>query len=316
MEYRVLGKTGLKVSVIGMGCRQFGGVVDGRGWTRTNDKESIATIHHAESLGVNLLDTATTYGSGHSEEVMGEALKDRRDRFVVATKVKQPFLESDWDEPRVLQEIVDECEASLRRLRTDYIDVYQMHAHPREDMLAGVMNTMSQLKKDGKVRWIGISTDDTDFIGKLLGLGDLATLQVGYSLANRSEGDALQLARKENLGTLIRSPLAMGVLSGRYFDTAPQLDPEDMRRDHFASEKMVAAFEKLSELRFLTEGGKRTMVQAALRFVIDTEGVTSVIPGTNDRAQLEVNAGTSDAPPLTPDERTRALAIVDASGMR
>ena len=311
MEYRVLGKTGLKVSSVGVGCWQMGGVVGDSGWTGTTDDESIATIHHAESLGVNLLDSAESYGAGHSEEVMGKALKGRRHRFVIATKVR-PFMD-DPGEGKAAQRIVEACEGSLRRLQTDYIDIYQLHAIPDENSMPAVMSTLAQLKREGKIRWFGVSTNDADGIRKLLALGDLATLQVGYSLVDRSGEEALHLAKAENLGTLIRVPLASGALSGKYFNTSPRLDAEDVRRGNWASEKTEPAFRKLSELLFLTEGGRRTMVQAALRFVLDSEGVTSVIPGAKNRNQLEDNAGTMDVAGLTGEERSRAIAIADES---
>lgn len=312
MEYRILGKTGLKVSSVGVGCWQMGGLVGDSGWTGTTDEESIATVHRAEALGVNLLDTAEGYGRGHSEEVLGKALKGRRDRFVIATKVRP--LTDDPDEAKARARITEACEGSLRRLQTDHIDVYQLHAIPHEGTMPAVMDTLASLKRQGKVRWFGISTNDTAAIRKLLALGDLATLQVGYNLLSRSGEEALRLAKTENLGVLIRVPLASGALSGKYFNAAPQLDPKDRRLERFTSDRAAAAFKKLSELLSLTEGGRRTMVQAALRFILDTEGVTAVIPGAKNRKQLEDNAGAMDAPPLTPEERARAIAIADAAG--
>ena len=312
MEYRTLGKTGLEVSPVGVGCAQMGGVVGGNGWTGTTDEESTAILHRAESLGINLLDTAEVYGLGHSEEVMGRALKGRRHRFVIATKASP--LTDDPDEDKARQRIVEACEGSLRRLQTDYIDIYQLHAIPHEDTMPAVMDTLAQLKQEGKVRWLGVSTNDAEAIRKLLKLGDLATLQVGYNLLDRSGEETLQLARAENLGTLIRSPLALGALSGKHFNTVPQLEAEDLRRGNWTPEKAVPALRKLPELLFLTEGDRRTMVQAALRFVLDTEGVTSVIPGAKSRRQLEDSAAVMDVPPLTVEERSRAIAIADEAG--
>ena len=310
MEYRILGKTGLKVTSVGVGCWQMGGLVGDSGWTGTTDEESIATIHRAEELGVNLLDSAEGYGQGHSEEVLGKALKGRRDRFVLATKVRP--ITDEPDEGVARQRIMEACEGSLRRLQTDHIDVYQLHAIPHEATMPAVMDTLADLKKQGKIRWYGISINDTDAIRKLLALGDLATVQVGYNLLSRSGEEALRLAKQENLGALIRIPLSSGALTGKYFGTRPQLDDKDRRLQRFTSDKAVDTFEKLSELRFLTEGGKRTMVQAALRFVLETEGVTAVIPGAKNRQNLEENAGAMDVPPLTEAERARAIAIADS----
>ena len=308
MEYRTLGKTGLEISRVGVGCWQMGGVSGG--WTGTTDEESIATIHRAEGLGINLLDTARTYGEGHSEEVIGEALKDRRDRYVVATKVAP--ITDDPDEEKARQWIAEACEGSLQRLRTDYIDVYQLHIVPHEDTMAAVMDALANLKKEGKIRWFGISTNDLGAIRKLLTLGDLAMVQVGYNLLYRDGEEILRLAASENLGTLIRIPLGSGALSGRYFNTRPELDDEDRRLKRFTSDRAIETFQKLNELLFLTEGDKRTMVQAALRFILDSDGVTSVIPGAKSRVQLEENAGAAEVPPLSEEERTRACAIGDS----
>jgi aryl-alcohol dehydrogenase-like predicted oxidoreductase len=258
---------------------------------------------------VNLLDTAPTYGDGHSEEVIGKALKGRRDRFVLATKARP--ITDDPDEDKARRQILELCEGSLQRLQTDVIDVYQLHAVPHEATMPTVMETLADLKQQGKIRWFGISTNDTDATRKLLALGDLAVVQVGYNLLSRSGEEALRLAREENLGSLIRVPLASGALSGKYFE-AQQLDEEDRRRERFTSDRAVATFKKLSELLFLTGGGRRTMVRAALRFILDTEGVTSAIPGARNRRQLEENVGAMDAPPLTEEERARAIAIADA----
>ena len=157
MEYRILGKTGLKVSSIGMGCWQIGGSPS---WTGISDEESIATIHRAEEIGVNLLDSAEGYGEGHSEEVIGKALRGRRDRFVIATKVRPE--QGDPDEEKARQRILEGCEGSLKRLQTDYIDVYQLHAVPHENTRPIVMETLAELKQQGKIRWFGISSNDTD----------------------------------------------------------------------------------------------------------------------------------------------------------
>lgn len=263
-------------------------------------------------MGINLLDTAEGYGKGHSEEVLGQALRGRRDRFVVATKV---WLTSDDPEPENSRNrILEAVEGSLKRLQSDYIDVYQLHSIPHDNAMPLVMETLDELKQEGRIRWFGISTNDVDAIRKLLALGNLATIQVGYNLLSRSGEEALRLAKEENLGVLIRGPLASGALSGKYNNTVPDLDEQDRRRRWWLSDNSIEKFKKLSELDFLRAEGGRTMVQAALRFILDTEGVTAVIPGTKNRKQLEGNAGTANVPPLTPEERARAIEIADTIG--
>ncbi len=306
MEYRVLGKTGIEVSCVGLGCWPMAGMAGGASWSGIDDDESIATIQHAESLGINLLDTANGYGAGHSERIIGRALRGRRNRYVVATKVApRP---DDPEEP-VQQYIARNCEDSLKRLRTDYIDIYQLHGEPDAADMPAIVEALTRLVESGKIRCFGISTYETDVMGALMALGDLAMAQIGYSLVNPVGQAGLRFAEEKNLGTLIRVPLAQGALTGKYFDSLTRLDREDRRHERFDNPRIRDALTKLSELSFLAEGGKRTMVQAALRFVLDTPGVTSVIPGAKNRAQLEENAGADSVQPLTDVERSRALAI-------
>lgn len=306
MEYRVLGKTGIEVSCVGLGCWPMAGMAGGANWSGIDDEESIATIQHAESLGINLLDTANGYGAGHSERIIGQALKGRRDRYVVATKVAP---RSDDPEESLQQYITRNCEGSLERLRTDYIDIYQLHGEPDEAGMPAIVEALARLVDAGKIRCFGISTYETEVMRALMALGDLSMAQIGYSIVNPVGQPGLQFAEAHNLGTLIRVPLAQGALTGKYYDSLSGLDPQDRRHERFDNPRIRAALKKLSELSFLTERGMRTMVQAALRFVLDTPGVTSVIPGAKNRAQLEENAGADSVPSLTADERQKALVI-------
>ncbi len=326
MEYRVLGKTGLEVSVVGIGGWPLGGLIGGpvgdprnpvvdEGWSGAVDEESVKMIRRAEELGVNLLDTAEIYGDGHSESIIGIATKGRRDRFIISTKVRG-FYADVPDEEHTRRRIVEACEGSLRRLQTDYIDVYLLHKLPHEGAVPAAMETLTQLKKEGKIRWSGVSysaASKPDELRGLLELGEVAAMVVGFNMMNRgAEATTLRLAKEQNIGTMIASPLASGALSGQWFDNPPEFDLSDLRYHGYADRKATAAaFKKLSELRFLTEGGERTMTQAALRFILDTEGVTSVIPGALRPSEIEENAGTSDVPPLTDEERSRAIAIAD-----
>ena len=306
LEYRVLGKTGIEVSCVGLGCYPMSGMAGGAKWTGIDDDESIATIQHAESLGINLLDTANGYGAGHSERIIGRALRDRRDRYVIATKVgPRP---EDPGEP-VQRYITRACEGSLERLQTDYIDIYQLHGDPEEADMPALVEVLTRLVEEGKINCFGISTYETETIRSLMALGNLTMAQIGYSIVNPVGLAGVQLAVEENLGTLIRVPLAQGALTGKYFDSLSQLNHADRRHPRFDNPRIRAALRTLSGLTFLLDGGGRTVVQISLRFVLDTQGVTSVIPGAKNRAQLEENAGAAHIPPLTVDERSRALAI-------
>jgi aryl-alcohol dehydrogenase-like predicted oxidoreductase len=283
------------------------------GWTGIEDRESIALIHRAEELGVNVVDSAEGYGAGHSESIVGEALQGRRDKWVVATKVQpnQGLERETPDLQAARRRIVDACEQSLRRLRMDTIDVYQLHAIPHEWASETVMDALADLKRQGKVRYYGISTNDRAAIERLRGFGPIDALQIGYNLLERSADDLLQWAQRERIGTLIRVPLAKGMLSGKYMgqNAADALPPEDLRYERFRRPESRDAFQKLPRLRFLIEGTGRTMPQAALRFVLQHPGVSSVIAGAKTRAQIEENAAAVDVPPIEGDDLARALDI-------
>ncbi len=321
MHYRTLGQTGLQVSEVGLGAMPFGGMVtqaDGTqfGWSGTDDQELIALVHHSEELGVNLLDTAEAYGDGHGEAVIGEALQGRRDKWIIATKVRpnQGIDVDTPDEAAVRKRITEACEQSLQRLQTDYIDIYQLHAIPYSWAMPIAMGTLAQLRDAGKIRWYGISTNNREAIDQLRAHGSLHVLQIGYNLLERHADALLHWAQAENMGTLIRVPLAKGMLTGKY--SGPQavaMPAGDHRYERFQRPVTVDGLQKLPQLGFL-QTPTRSLVQAALRFVLDHPGVSSVIAGAKTRQQIEENIGASALPALAPDERASAMAIADTIG--
>jgi aryl-alcohol dehydrogenase-like predicted oxidoreductase len=321
MHYRTLGQTGLQVSEVGLGAMPFGGMVtqaDGTqfGWSGTDDQELIALVHRSEACGVNLLDTAEAYGNGHGEAVVGEALQGRRDKWIIATKVRpnQGIDADTLDEAAVRQRITEACEQSLHRLQTDYIDLYQLHAIPYPWAMPVAMETLAHLRAAGKIRWYGISTNNREAIDQLRAYGPLHVLQIGFNLLERQAEALLHWARAENIGTLIRVPLAKGMLTGKY--SGPQavaMPPGDHRYERFQRPGTVDGLQKLPQLGFL-QTPTRSMVQAALRFVLDHPGVSSVIAGAKTRQQIEENIAASTLPALTPDERASALAIAETIG--
>ena len=321
MHYRTLGQTGLQVSEVGLGAMPFGGMVtqaDGTqfGWTGTDDQELIALVHHSEVLGVNLLDTAEAYGDGHGEAVVGEALQGRRQQWIIATKVRpnQGIGADAPDEAAVRKRITEACEQSLQRLRTDYIDLYQLHAIPYSWAMPIAMATLAQLRVEGKIRWYGISTNNREAVDQLRAYGPLHVLQIGYNLLERQADALLHWAQAENIGTLIRVPLAKGMLTGKY--SGPQavaMPPGDHRYERFQQPGTADGLQKLPQLGFL-QTPTRSMVQAALRFVLDHPGVSSVIAGAKTRRQIEENLGASALPSLAPEERAKAMSIADTIG--
>lgn len=318
MKYRTLGQTGLQVSEIGLGAYPISGMWqrdDGRkvGWTGIEDEESIALIHRCEELGVNLIDTAEGYGHGHSESLTGRALQGRRDKWIIATKVQpnQGIPAGQPDEAAVRRRITEACEQSLKRMQVETIDLYQLHAIPHEWAMPTVMDTLAQLRSAGKIRWYGISTNSRAAIDKLRTFGPLHVLQIGYNLLERSADDLLHWAKAEDIGTLIRVPLAKGMLTGKYSGTgAAELSPDDLRYERFNRPETVDGLRKMPQLSFL-QTPQRTMPQAALRFVLDHPGVSCVIAGAKNRRQIEENAAASDLPSLTEAELARALPIAD-----
>jgi aryl-alcohol dehydrogenase-like predicted oxidoreductase len=315
MRYRKLGASGVRVSEVGIGAFPLSGYsadVDGRrvGWTGSSDDQAVALIHRAEELGINLVDSAESYGNGHSEQVVGRALRGRRDNWLIATKVSTNLgLDNVMSDlaGAVRRRIHGAAEASLKRLGSDVIDVYQLHALPLPGAEAPVMEALMELKQRGVVRLIGISSNDVAAIGRLAALGDVDVLQVGYNLIERQGAATLDYARGAGMGTLIRVPLAKGMLSGKYF-TDWEIPANDVRHERFSRPETVTAFRRLPELAFLTEG--RTMPQAALRFTLDHPGTTCVIAGAKTVAQIEENAAASDVAALTAAELQRALPLV------
>lgn len=322
MEYRQIGSTGMKVSVIGLGTWPMGGIDGGvigesrkvhkQGWSGAIDEESMKTVHRAEELGVNFVHSSEAYGGGHAESVLGSALKGRRDRFIIATKVR-PIMES-GDASAARKRIHEALEGSLRRLQTDYIDIHQLHSFPHAQTTAAVMEEYGKLQEQGKVRHVAISATDPEGIRELVDLGDLVAMMFGQSLMAARNDDAFELATQLNLGTVILSPLHAGVLAGQWFGRVPDIGPDDKRYSNFTSPGALKAFQVLKELEFLTVDG-RTMAQAAFRHLIDMSGVTSILTGALRPAQLEENVGALETPPLTAAETERALGIT-AEAMR
>ena len=315
MRYRQLGASGVRVSEVGIGAFPLSGSstdAEGRrvGWSGASDAQAVALIHRAEELGINLIDSAESYGDGHSEEIVGGALRGRRDRWLIATKVTTNLgLEATMPDlaEAARRRIRAAAEGSLRRLACEYIDVYQLHALPLAGAESAVMAELMALKRRGLIRLIGVSSNEAAEIRRLAALGDVDVLQVGYNLIERDGADTLEYARGAGMGTLIRVPLAKGMLTGKYFNNW-ELPSDDVRHERFSRPDTVAAFRRLPELAFLARG--RTMPQAALRFTLDHPGTSCVIAGAKTVAQIEENAPAADVAPLTAAELQRARAIV------
>jgi aryl-alcohol dehydrogenase-like predicted oxidoreductase len=318
MFQRDLGtRTGVQVSALGLGCWAIGGpwTSNGRpaGWGEVDDDESIRAIRRALELGVTLFDTADVYGCGHSERVLGRALAGRRDDVVVVTKVGNVFDEQTRTaggadvSPTYLRRA---CDASLRRLDTDRIDVYLIH-----DGLAGpqsvpaVIDVLEELVAAGKLRWYGSSMSDPAIVRALAEGPHMVAVQHELNVL-RGELEALSAAEDLGLASLNRTPLAMGLLSGRYSpDALPAAD--DVRRnapwwDFFDEGAMDRWLQRIAEARAELTADGRSLVQGALGWIWGRSAATLPLPGFRTVAQVEENVGAAAYGPL-PTERVERI---------
>ena len=299
MEYRELGRTGMEVSTIGMGCWAIGGDA----WGPVEDAHSLAAIDRALDLGVNLFDTADVYGRGRSEDLVGRALQGRRDEAIVATKVG--LWHSGGDRPNAYTRpelVIESCEASLKRLRTDRIDVYQCHLWWDENTEV-FLDAFERLHRDGKIRAYGVSTNEIDHLRHFNERGTCQILQFDYSILNRSpEQELLPYAAEHGMGTLARGSLRMGILTGKF--TPETTFPDgDIRRDWVGQDwyrDQLDATDRLKELA----GGDRTLSQIALAYVLHDPAVSTTIPGAKNPQQMEQNAAAAS---INLSEEDRAL---------
>ncbi len=310
MKYRVLGKTGLKVSEVGFGAWAIGGNAHGNSYGPTDDKQSLAAIERAIELGCNFFDTADVYGHGHSEELLGQALRERRSKVIIATKVGGDFYHG---APR-MNFTPDYLEFALgkscERLGSDYIDLYQLHNPPIQMVKDGrVFKTLEKLQTTGKIRHYGISIHDPQ--EGLLAMRDreLGAVQVAFNLLRQEAKNQLfREATRNNVGIIAREPLANGFLAGKLKAESSFLQG-DIRHNFppdYISQLTLAA----DKLRFL-ESNTRTLAQATIRFVLDHKDVSTVIPGMKTREQVEEDLVSPESPPLTGEELLRIKFLRD-----
>jgi aryl-alcohol dehydrogenase-like predicted oxidoreductase len=305
MKYRTLGRTDWQVSAVSMGCWGIGGQ-----WGPVEEAEAIRTMQHAMDLGVNLLDTADSYGLGVSEERVGKAIRGRRDRVYVATKVGNFARRSGHPLSFATPQHVYLCaDASLGRLKIDTIDLYQCHIGDLSEPDV-FLEAFDRLVEQGKVRAYGISTNSLDVLRRFNRTGRCASAQINYSLLNQSAArDILPYCQESHIGTLIRGPLAQGLLAGKF---APETRFEDSVRASWnegpGRERFLRNLKKVEQHRFLARPD-RPLAQAALQFVLAHPAVTCAIPGAKNTDQSGANAAAA-AGALTDEElaRVRDLA--------
>jgi aryl-alcohol dehydrogenase-like predicted oxidoreductase len=291
MEYRPLGRTGVQVSSLCLGAMMFGP------WGNDDRADAARIIHRALDAGINFIDTADVYSAGASEEIVGQAIRGRRDDVFLATKFFMPMTDSPNDRGGSRRWVIREVENSLRRLDVDYIDLYQMHRPSPDTDVAETLGALTDLVRQGKVRYIGSSSYsgsqivEAQWAARDRHLERFVTEQPPYSILVRGiEEDVLPTTMRHGMGTLTYSPLAGGWLSGRWRkDTAssPTSAARPGARFDMSSPANQRKLEIVEELAQLAEQGDMTLITMAIAFVLNHRGVTSAIVGPRTMEQLE-----------------------------
>jgi aryl-alcohol dehydrogenase-like predicted oxidoreductase len=316
LKTRPLGKSSIDVTEIGMGLWAAGGDQ----WGPTDDQAVLDAIDFALDAGITFFDTADVYGSGHSEELLGQAMRGRRDRFVVATKIGWQNFDSTRGQTayQSVEQFIAGVESNLRRLQTDYIDIMQSHISYREPTMEVFLEGFQRLQKDGKIRVYGVSTSDFDYLKHFNHDGHCSTLQIDYSILNRTpEEEILPYCQAHHIGVIVRGALAMGILTGK-FTPETQFAEGDFRQNWQTDPQQRATFlddlGKVERLHALLDG--RSLAQLAVQFVLAHPAVSTVIPGAKSARQIQETAQAGWLPLLTEDELKQIAAITPPMGGR
>jgi aryl-alcohol dehydrogenase-like predicted oxidoreductase len=287
MRYRPLGRTGIKVSPYCLGAMMFGGIGN------PDHDECIRIIHKALDFGINFIDTADAYSQGESEEIVGKALKGRRDSIVLATKVYHPMGDDPNRRGGSRRWIFQAVENSLRRLGTDYIDLYQLHRPTPDTDIEETLSALTDLMRAGKVRAVGASTFpasdivQAQWVAERRGLVRFRTEQPPYSILNRGiEREVLPACQHYGMGVMAWSPLAKGMLTGRY--RKGQAQPDSLRAKYFPNAMSNGqSLEKVEQLIPLAESIGLPLTHMALAFVIAHPALTAAIIGPRTMDHLD-----------------------------
>ncbi|MBD3239456.1 MAG: aldo/keto reductase [Chitinivibrionales bacterium] len=308
MQYRTIGTSEIKVSTVAHGTWAAGG----RSWGDVEDQASIEAMKASIEAGVTLIDTAPVYGRGHAEELVGQAIKGCRDRVVISTKCG--LLIDEGNRRSLTPETMRrECEDSLRRMDTDYIDIYFCHWPDPDTPIEETIGGLTALLESGKIRAIGLSNHGPDLVRRAHAAGPLHCLQEHYSLLQRTvEDETLPLARELNPGVMAYAPLGGGILTGKY-TAPPSFDKRDVRDFFYPFYKeplWSRTQDLLDEMRTLAEAKGVSLAQLAVAWVNARDGVTCSLVGAKNPGQAQANAAAADIV-LEPAEVDRLTAASD-----
>lgn len=298
MQKRTLGNTDMQITGVGLGTFAVGGEGWPAAWGPQDDNETIATIQRAIDLGINWIDTAAVYGFGHSEEMVARALKGRSERPYIFTKCsRKPKPDGKIEAVLKSASIKQEAEDSLRRLQVDVIDLYQIHwPVPDEDLEEG-WTAMAELKKEGKVRFIGVSNFDVSQMSRLQKIAPISSLQPPYSLLKRDiEHETLDFCLQYNIGVIVYAPMGSGLLAGKMTPERIQSLPESdwrSRSPEFAEPRLARNLALVELLRAIGQRHGRSPGEVAIAWTLRHPAVTAAIVGGRRPSQIEetVNAG-------------------------
>jgi aryl-alcohol dehydrogenase-like predicted oxidoreductase len=308
LKYNQLGKTPIRISAVSYGCWELGGGP----WEFTSDQQNIRSLHKALELGVNTFDTAEGYGNGHSEEIVGIALEGKRRDCVISTKVGRANLH-----PRDVRRSVEQ---SLKRLRTDYIDIYYIHWPSFEIPVEDTLSEFNRLKEEKLIRAIGVSNFSIEQLREAIRYAQIDVIQPEYSLLHRQiEREIVPFCLEHSIGIMSYSSIAKGILAGAFHLYGRTLKEDDFRKTRrlFLPEHLEAENELLHLMKEIADRKGAAVSQIAIRWLLEQPGVTSAIVGTQSEKHLVENAEAADLE-LTGEElrqleeaSSRALAKID-----
>jgi aryl-alcohol dehydrogenase-like predicted oxidoreductase len=324
MLTRRLGKSDIEVSALGMGCWAIGGPwiweQPGEdpfpaGWGNVDDHESIRAIRAALDLGINFFDTAANYGAGHSETILGQAIGTRRDQVVIATKFGHVVDEERKvvykDDAQVLKNLRQDCENSLRRLGTDYIDIYQFHeASYDPDLAPAVMEILEELVTGGKIRYYGWSTDLPDRAAIFSNGQHCTAIQFALNIIHDNP-EMRTLCGESDLGGINKSPLNKGVLTGKFSPDSTFPDNDIRHGLNFKEGVAAERLQQVDDLREVLTSQGHTLAQAALAYIWALDKRMVPIPGFKTVQQVEENSGTMQLGPLIEEQMEQIAKILN-----